>query len=309
VVNTTTSWWVPGDRLGRSFGIRLADQPSETHYTMSHQGVDYHFFDTYGIALIAGRKFLPTDHKTEFNQINSVILNSNAVKLLGIDSAQNAIGREVIWWDRKYTIVGVVQNFHQQSLRHQMEPMIFGPTYGTGSSISIKLREGGGTETISTIEQVYRKFFPDNAFSYSFLEDRYQRQYNDDNRFAKVIVVFTGLAIIISCLGLIGLSSYMAVQRTKEIGIRKVLGASLSGIVTLLSADFMRLVGVANILALPAVYMLSKIWLESYAYRITPKVFMFILPAALILLIAAITISFQVLKTAMTNPADTLKYE
>jgi putative ABC transport system permease protein len=165
------------------------------------------------------------------------------------------------------------------------------------------------TQTLTTeVEKIFEKFFPDNAFSYVYLEDSYNAQYNDEKRFAKVIVIFTVLGIIIACLGLIALSSYTAVQRTKEIGIRKALGASLSSIVTLLSADFIKLLA-AIILALPIAYMVMEKWLVNYPYRISLQWFLFIIPAGLILFIALITISFQIIKTARTNPADTLKYE
>lgn len=310
-MNATTSWRLPGDRLGRSFGIRLSDQP--THYTMSFQGVDQNFFDTYDIKLLAGRMFLPTD--MDFEETDIVILNLNAVKLLGFDSAQDAIGREIIWEDDskiKIRIVGVVGDFHQESLRNPMEPIIFAPAYSTYSSSSIKI-EAGDQETtkriVADVENVYKRFFPDNAFDYSFMEDRYNRQYHDDNRFGKVISVFTVLAILISCLGLVGLSSYMAVQRTKEIGIRKVLGASLFSIVSLLSVDFIKLVLLAILLSLPLAYVAMQSWLEGYAYKISPGVLILAIPGVLILLIASFTMSFQVLRTARTNPADTLKYE
>jgi putative ABC transport system permease protein len=141
------------------------------------------------------------------------------------------------------------------------------------------------------------------------LEDRFKNQYRDDNRFGHVVSIFTVLAIIISCLGLIGLSSYMAVQRTKEIGIRKVLGASLLSIISMLSVDFIKLILVASMLSLPIAYFAMQNWLEAYAYRIPLGWVLFAVPIVVILLIAAFTMSFQIIKTAMTNPADTLKYE
>lgn len=313
VVSAATSWRLPGDRLGRSFGIRLTDQP-DAHYTMSHQGIDYAFFDTYGIRLLAGRSFLPTDHRTDFRDTRVVILNLNAVKLLGLDSAQQAVGRQLYWGDdsRPLTIVGVVNDFHQESLKRAMEPMIFAPSYSTYSSTSIKLASADEAKTeqiLADVKAAFIKSFPDNAFNYAFMDERFRGQYDDDNRFAKVISVFTVLAIIISCLGLVGLSSYTAAQRTKEIGIRKVLGASLASIVTLLSADFIKLVICATLLALPIAYFATQTWLDGYAYRITPGVLIFALPVLMILLIAAFTMSFQVLKAAMANPSDTLKYE
>jgi putative ABC transport system permease protein len=190
-----------------------------------------------------------------------------------------------------------------------MEPIVFLPTYETYGPTSIRIRTANVATLVQQVEKVYKRFFPGNPFSYVFLEDTYNSQYNDDKRFAKVIIIFTILGIIISCLGLIGLSSYTAVQRTKEIGIRKALGASLANIVSLLSSGFIKLVLIAILLSFPLAYVLMERWLTNYPYRITLQWFLFIAPALLILFIAAATISFQILKTARTNPAETLKYE
>jgi putative ABC transport system permease protein len=311
VVGATTSTNLPGDRLGRNFDMRLSDQPSSTRYTISTFGVDHNFFDTYQVSLLAGRKFLPTDHKVKYEDLNTVILNLNAAKLLGIDNAQNAIGKELVWGSgqRKWHIIGVVANFHQESLKAPMEAIVFRPVYSTYSATSIRFQSADRPRVIADVEKAFKQSFPDNAFEYFFLEDLYKRQYNDDNRFGSVISIFTVLAIIISCLGLIGLSSYTAVQRTKEIGIRKVLGASLFSIVSLLSVDFIKLVLMAALLSLPIAYFAAHNWLEGYAYRITVGWALFLVPIVLILLIAGLTISFQVVKTAMTSPAETLKYE
>lgn len=314
VTSASTSGRLPGSRLGRSFGIRMADQPAGQKYTLSFYGVDYGFFDTYGIKLLAGRKFLPTDHNPDFAKLNKVILNESGVKLLGIPGVDDAIGRELIWGGspekpRHWTIVGVITDFHQESLKKPKEPMIFRPSYGTYSPTSVKLQPGQEQQVIAEAETVFNRFFPGNAFQYQFLEDRYNNQYNDDNRFGQVVGIFTGLGILISCLGLIGLSSYTAVQRTKEIGIRKVLGATTASIVTLLSADFIKLVLLATALSLPIAWYTMSEWLAAYPYRITLGVLVFAIPVVLILIIAAVTISAQVLKTAMADPARTLKYE
>jgi putative ABC transport system permease protein len=309
ITSAATSNRLPGSRLGRGFDFRLSDQPSSTHYTMSHFGADYNFFDTYGVSVIVGRRFLPTDHKVEFDKINVTIINENAVKLLGIENATEALGKEIISDKNRWQIIGVVKDFHQESLKKPKEPIIFLPTYSTYGPTSIKFKRADTEGLIAEVQKVYKKFFPDNAFSYVFLEDSYKMQYSDEKRFAKIIIIFTVLGIIISCLGLIGLSSYTAVQRTKEIGIRKALGASLASIVTLLSADFIKLVFAAIVLALPIGYYMMETWLTKYPYRIPLQWFLFIYPALLILLIAMLTISFQIMKTARTNPANTLKYE
>jgi putative ABC transport system permease protein len=312
VTHATTSRSIPGERLGRTFGIRLSDQPADAKYTMSVMNVDHDFFDTYQLSLFAGRKFVQTDHKYNFDDIKAVILNVNAVKLLGISSPESAIGREVVWGEngtRLWVVVGVVRDYHQESLKSPMEPMIFRPAYSTEHRASVRMQNTEKEKTIAAVETVYKKFFPANGFQYSFLEDRYMRQYKDDHRFGKVITIFTLLGIIISCLGLIGLSSYTAYQRTKEIGIRKVLGASLGSILSLLSFDFLKLVLIATLLALPIAYFAMENWLAGYAYRIPVELMLFVLPVLLILFIAGITMSFYVVKTARTNPADSLRYE
>jgi putative ABC transport system permease protein len=309
IVSAATSSRLPGDRLGRGFGYRLSDQPSSAHFTMSFLGADHNFFDTYSVSLITGRRFLPTDHKADFAEINTAIINQNALRLLGIANAQEAIGKELISFDDQWRIIGVVNDFHQESLKKPMEPIVFVPTYSTHGPTSIRFQSANTEKVIADVEKVYKRFFPDNAFSYFFMEDSYKGQYNDEKRFAKVIMIFTVLGIIISCLGLIGLSSYTAVQRTKEIGIRKALGASLTSIVALLSRGFMKLVFASIILAFPIAYYFMNNWLVNYPYRISLQWFLFIVPAVVILLIALLTISFQIIKTARVNPANTLKYE
>lgn len=309
VISATTSNHTPGKRLGRAFNIHLLDEAASSNFTMSFLGVDHSFFDTYNVPVIAGRKFAITDHHTNMDEVKNIILNVNGIKLLGIQNPEDAIGKPVSFWDKNWTIVGVVLDYHQQSLKNPMEPMIFFPSYGIYYPTSIKIESADAQQTVVEIESAFKKFFPDNAFQYSFLEDQFKNQYRDDNRFGQVVSIFTVLAIMISCLGLIGLSSYTAVQRTKEIGIRKVLGASLISIVSMLSADFIKLILIASILSLPIAYFAMQNWLEAYAYRIPLGWVLFVVPIVVILFIAALTMSFQIIKTAMTNPAETLKYE
>jgi putative ABC transport system permease protein len=307
-----TSNRLPGDRLGRSFGIRLTDHSSDQKFTLSNMGVDHSFFEAYNIKIIAGRAFIPEDHKVNFDDLKVVVINENAMKLLGIPDAESAIGKQLVWGrdgTRKWDIVGVMQDFHQESMKLPMEPIVLRPNYGPYSPASIKFSTDDTQALIAGVEKVFKEFFPGNAFQYSFLSDTYNRQYKDDTRFGKVISIFTGLGIIISCLGLIGLSSYTAVQRTKEIGIRKTLGATTSSIVALLGYDFVKLVLLATIIALPIAYFAMDKWLQGYAYRITPGWLLFVAPVVIILVISALTVSLQVMKTAMTSPAETLKYE
>jgi putative ABC transport system permease protein len=309
VINSTTSNNVPGARLGRVFNVHWADEPSAQNFTMSFMAVDYSFFDTYQIALIQGRGFSSKDHHYDWDDITHVVLNKKAINLLGVKDSDEVVGKSVAFWDKTWTIIGVVDDFHQQGLKRPMEAMVFFPSYGTYQPTSIRIAGVNHKETLAKIETVFNRLFPDNAFEYSFLETTFKNQYLDDIRFSKIVNTFTVLAIIIACLGLIGLSSYTAVQRTKEIGIRKVLGASLYNIVALLSSNFLKLIIVACLLSLPIAYFTMHDWLATYAYRISLGWSLFAAPIALILLIAAATLSFQLLKAAMTNPVDTLKHE
>jgi putative ABC transport system permease protein len=309
VLHVTTSNHVPGARLGRTFDVHMADQGSESHYTMSFLAIDYSFMDTYQVPLVAGRNFEPTDHHFQWEAIRNVIMNIEGVRLLGFREASDAVGKEINFWDKTWTIVGVVADFHQQALKRPIEPMLFFPSYGEYNQTSIKIRRAGIESAISSIEKTYKQMFPGNAFQYYVLEDSFNRQYSDDNRFGQVVRVFTVLAILIACLGLIGLSSYTALQRTKEIGIRKVLGASVFGIVALLSSGYSKLIGVASLLAVPIAFYSMQKWLSGYIYRIELDWTLFVWPVLLIIAIAATTVGLQLLRAATRNPATTLRHE
>ncbi|MBT1697841.1 ABC transporter permease [Fulvivirgaceae bacterium PWU4] len=308
VTSAATSGPLPGRRLGRTFDIRLKDGAGTEHYTMSQFQCDYDFFDTYKIPLLAGRKFLASDHNVNWDKINTVVVNRNATALLGFERPQDIVGRQMTFWGRDWNVVGVVGDFHQESLRSPMEPLFFIPAYGRNAT-SIRLSTNDYQQLIPAIESAFKEFFPDNIFEYFFIEDRYKQQYSDEDRFAKVVNIFTVLAIIVSCLGLIGLSSYAAVQRTKEIGIRKVLGASVANILSMLSLDFVKLVAVAIVLSIPIAYYFMQNWLATYAYKIALSWTVFILPIVLILSITIVTVSSQIIKVALSNPSRSLRHE
>ena len=313
VINATTTWRVPGDRLGRAFNVRVDGQPADMHYTISHVGVDHDFFKTMDIKVVGGRTFLPSDHRINFDDLNTVVINKHAMRLFGFKNPDDAVGQQLLWGNdgtRKWTIVGVVNDYHQEGLQKPMEAMVFRPAYSTDSPILVKIESGTNVEeAISNVKTLYQKFFAGNSFEYDFLEDQYKAQYRDDQRFGKVIGVFTGIAIVVACLGLIGLSSFTAAQRTKEIGIRKVLGATVMNVVSILSIDFIKLVIFAALISIPIAYISMREWLDGYTYRIDLNWILFALPVIMVILIATITICFQVLKVAMTKPAETLKCE
>jgi putative ABC transport system permease protein len=205
-------------------------------------------------------------------------------------------------------IIGVLEDYHQMSLKAKVIPVAF--RLGTPNSFySLKLESKNYHDIIRAIETPWTNFFPGNPVDYFFLDQFFNRQYERDNRFGQVFTIFTILAIFIASLGLLGLASFMALQRTKEIGIRKVLGSSVSNIIILLSKGFMRPVLLAILIACPLGWWLMNQWLESFPYRTTIGLWPFVISGLLVLMIAFISVSSQTLKAAMTKPAETLKYE
>ena len=309
VKEAATSWNTPGGETGRSFNVRQADSAATNQFTVRHTAVDYGFLDVYGVKLIAGRNFKPSDHDPVGRNLRNMLINRSAAKLLGFNTPEDAIGKSILRGTRKWDVVGVVEDYHQKSLRYPKEPMIFMPFYGTGSQISVKLTPGDLPGTIAQIKTKYDAFFPGNLFEYTFLDERFNRQYENDQLFGKTFGIFAGLAIFVACLGLLGLTMFATIQRTKEIGVRKVLGASVGNIVMLLSTSFLKLILLSAIVAFPLAWWAMNSWLRDFAYRVNIGWWIFILAGASALLIALGTISFQAIKAAIANPVKSLRTE
>lgn len=304
-----TSWNTPGGDIGRSFNVRQADSAATNRFTVRQTGVDYGFLDVYGIKVIAGRNFTKSDHDPKGSNLRSMLINRSAAKLLGFRSPEDAINKPILRGTRKWDVVGVVEDYHQKSLRYPMEPMIFMPFYGTNNQISVKLTPGDLSGTIAQIKSKYDEFFPGNLFDYTFLDERFNRQYATDQLFGKTFGIFAGLAIFVACLGLLGLTMFATIQRTKEIGVRKVLGASVSNIVMLLSTSFLKLILLSAVVAFPLAWWAMHSWLQDFAYRVNIGWWIFILALGSSLLIALVTISFQAIKAAIANPIKSLRTE
>jgi putative ABC transport system permease protein len=309
VKGATTSNNVPGQELNRDFKVRRTDTAEDTYFTVRSFGVNYDFTEVYGIKLLAGRNFSPADHNPDWNKLHNLLINETAVKLLGFSSPEDAIGKTIQVYDKQWDVVGVIGDFHQKSLRNPIEPTLLLPLYGTWNPISIKVAANDLPRTLASIRSQYEAFFPGNIFDYFFMNERFNRQYKDDQLFGKVFGLFAGFAIFVACLGLFGLSLVTTAQRTKEIGVRKVLGASAGHIVTLLSKDFLKLVLVANLIAWPLAWYAIHTWLEGFAYRIDLDVWVFVLAGILALLVALLTISYQSVKAALSNPVNSLRSE
>ena len=308
-------------RIGMYNNVTWEGAPEGERIELIHNSVDYDFIDTYEIELIAGRNFspeFPTDHRNtrgeggEAQNAGAVILNEEAVRNFGWE---DAIGKKVIQTyggaRYYYTVVGVIKNFHFSSLKNTIKPMNLFLSLSSIRYISVNMQTQDIPETVAFIEETWNKIFPNLPMNYYFLDSVFDRQYRSEQRLQNLFGYFSALAIFIACLGLLGLASFAAEQRTKEIGIRKVLGSSVSGIVGLLSREFTYLVLVANILAWPAAYLVSRAWLKNFAYRINinTQFGYFIAAAVLALLIAWLTVSFQAIKAAHANPVDSLRYE
>ena len=309
VKNAATSFWVPGNEMGRNFGVRSTDGDPNTHFTVRFDGVSHDYIKTYGMQLLAGRDFTATDYSSSFDKLHNVILNQNAIKALGFSSPQAAIGRTILNGTKKWDIVGVIADFHQKSLRYPIEPTILEPILNIQNQISIKIDPKNVAATVAAVKTKYLAFFPGNIFDYSFLDEQFNAQYKNDELFGKAFSIFGGFAIFIACLGLLGLSLFATIQRTKEIGVRKVLGASVSNIVLLLSKDFIKLVIIAIVIATPVAWYILHNWLQDFAYRITISWWIFGLAGIVAIAVALATISFQAIRAAGTNPVKSLRSE
>ncbi|MDH4197672.1 MAG: ABC transporter permease, partial [Candidatus Aminicenantes bacterium] len=269
--------------------------------------VDYDYIRTLGMTILEGRDF-----SREFSTDKSaVIINEEAVKQYQFSEP---LGKILSRYRSEkgdldsHTVIGVVKNFHFDSLRSAIEPMMMVLGESTGR-ISFRVKAGGIPEGVKSLERTWKKFLPDQPLNFGFMDEKFDELYRAERRIGRIFGVFAGLALLIGCLGLFGLASYVAARRTKEIGIRKVLGATEPGIVGLLMKEFLLLVGLANILAAPAAYFVMKKWLGSFAYRTPIEAWIFAVAAATTLAIAALTVSYRSLKAAATQPVDCLRYE
>ncbi|MBN8651960.1 MAG: ABC transporter permease [Cytophagales bacterium] len=269
--------------------------------------VDDGFVSTLNMTLAAGRNF-----ENDMPNQDQVIVNEEAVKMLGFTNAAEAVGSKITFQTRggaeSSTIIGVLKDFHFRSPKEGHLPMLF--YYAQPNDyIALQVSSADMQQTLSSIQTTWNQVYPNTVFNYFFLDEKYDQQYRADTQFGKIMAAFSILIIVIACLGLFGLSSYTIIQRTKEIGIRKVLGASVIGIVKLLSLEFAKTVFVAALIALPVAYFAMEEWLSNYAIRIGSNVWIYIVSVFAIMLLAMITVSFQTIKTAGRNPVNSLKQE
>lgn len=300
---------IPTGRLLDAMGSQInnGDSLAPTKADIKFVVVDEGYAPAYGIKTVAGRSF-SKDYGTD---TSAYIINEAAVKALGLKSNEAAVGKEFRYGGRKGQIVGVINDFHFESLHQRILPLVFFMPTGVGNygNLSIKISGNNVSAALAHIEKTWKKFLPETPYDYSFLDSRFEKLYASEGKQGTIFTVFAFIAIFIACLGLLGLSAFAISQRFKEIGIRKVLGANAGNIVGLLSKDFLKLVMIAAIIAFPVAWLAMSKWLEDFAYRIDIPWWIFIAAGVIAAVVAFGTISFQALKAANANPVKSLRTE
>ncbi len=304
VVEVSGSDAIPGgDHNWGTSMIREGQDDSESQ-SVKMMWVDEHFHDTYGMRLAAGR-FHSKDLRGDERQ---VIVNETLIKNFGFESNEAAIGQKMKVGEYDFPIIGVLEDFSWYSLKQENEPILLNYTE-YGSNISVRLSTADIANTMEMIRSEYESFFPNNPFDYYFMDEYFDRQYKGDQQFGQIFTTFSFIAVVIACLGLFGLASFTLHLRIKEIGVRKVLGASLESILMLIYRDYLKLVAIASVIGVPLVYLATSKWLEDFATRISFSVDLILIPVMVLIVITLLTISYQSLKAATNNPTRSLRSE
>ncbi|MCE7992007.1 MAG: FtsX-like permease family protein [Roseivirga sp.] len=302
ITATARTGGMPGRTFGRR-GVVPEGASEEDTWIVSVLNFDESYVELMGMEIVNGRMF---DREIQTDQQQAILINEAMAKELAWDEP---VGRKIGFGQNERTIIGVVKDFHFASMRFKIEPlaMFFNPN--GGGNLAIKFNAGNVSETMAFVQDAWNEVYPNSPIEYRFFDEEFGQQYESDERFGRLVFSFTWLAIFIACLGLFGLSAFTAEQKTKEIGVRKVLGASISGIVVLLSRQFTKLIIVAMVLASPLAYFMMDTWLNDFAYRVDINWFWFLVSAIAALAIALLTVTFQSVKAAMINPANSLRCE
>ena len=296
----------PSDNGGWGSDFKYNNAPKQTDFNAQLKWADAAYFKLYNLQFVAGQPYGNSD------TITGYVVNETLLSKLGVRDPKDAIGKYIGLWDEKFTyapITGVVKDFNTRSLKRDIPPVIMGSWKNVFQKINIKLHPATINQTLTAIERLCNSTFPDGLYEYQFLDKKIADFYNNDQRLSQLYKIFACIAIFISCLGLYGLVSFMAVQRTKEVGIRKTLGASVIDIVYLFSREFTLLILIAFIIAAPLGYFFMRKWLDDFAYRITIGPGTFLLAIVASLLIAWLTVGYKAVKSALANPVKSLRTE
>jgi putative ABC transport system permease protein len=267
--------------------------------------VDFDYPETMKIEMASGRTF---DKKYATDSGRAFLVNEEVPKLMGLNSAA-AVGKRFNFQGIDGTIVGVMKNFHYQSVRAAIEPLAVAVRAGNLAFAVVRLQAGAVSQALEAVKTTWQKVYPQYPFDYRFFDQDFDQMYRSDERMGAMLKIFAVLAVLIACLGLFGLASFTAEQRTKEIGVRKVLGAAVPGIVVLLTREFVQWVLIADLIAWPAAYFLMQSWLQGFAFRTGIQWWLFLATGAGTMAVALLTVGFQALRAADANPVHALKYE
>jgi len=290
--------------ISSTSGVTRVGADRKSSYNYYVYGVDADFVPAMDIKMAAGRNFIAGSLNKD-----EVLVNEETVRLLGFASPEAAVGSKINFWGGQPVIAGVMKNYHQRSLKEALLPMIhmYEPRYTNYFAVKMNARDI--RHTVSAVEKKWQAYFKDHPFNYFFLDDMFNQQYLADTRLGQIVTIFSVFTIFITCLGLLGLTAYSVSRRTREIGIRKVLGASVTGIIHLLTRDFIRLVVIAVVIATPIAWWAMNQWLDDFAYRIAIPWWAFAIAGLLMMVVAVFTISFQSMKAALMNPIKSLRSE
>jgi putative ABC transport system permease protein len=305
VANLSFSFSSPAARGSWGSDFKFDHSGKSTNFSANLKWADIDYFKTYNLQFVAGRPYFPGD------TVREMVVNETLLRKLGITDPKLALGKEINFWDGrvKGPIVGVIRDFNSYSLREPMAPVVLGTLKQVYRMLNIRIKPGKEKAVIASAQRLWEKTYPDYLFEYDFLDQTVENFYTQENQLSQLYKIFAAIAIFISCLGLYGLVSFMASQRTKELGIRKVLGASAGHIVYLLSKEFSLLIIVAFGLAVPVAYYFMHKWLQNYTYRVDLSVWIFLLAIAGSIVIAWLTVGHRAIKAAMASPVRNLRTE
>lgn len=296
---------VPGEEIFWTRRTRKVGDTEDKNFTVYMVGTDHAYFDAYNIDIVAGRGY---DKNLSSDTLN-ILINETTVASLGYASPEEAVGTKVYAGGNEVNVIGVVSNYHQLSLKNTINPIVYPLIERSSDFITIKLGTDDYRMAYDEVKATFDQFFAGEPFDTFFLDEFYNRQYVNEQNFSKAFTLFAVFAIIVACLGLFGLTSFTALQKTKEIGVRKVLGADVNQIVFLLSKEFLILIAVGNVVSWPIVYLVMDGWLDNFTSRIGIGISVFAIAATLVILIAIIAIGYKTFSIAKTNPIKALRYE
>jgi putative ABC transport system permease protein len=288
---------------GMVMGSGLTIEGNENFYETQVKAIDYSYMNLFGLTLVAGQNIADSDTAQGF------LVNEKLASTVGYSNPNDILGKIIRVWGKKLPVVGVVKDFHTVSLRSPIEATIMMNRIRNYGSLAVRISPANMQETIKEIQKKWEMIYPDFIFSYQFLDESIREFYEDEQRTSTLLTIFTSLAIFIGCLGLFGLTSFMANQKTKEIGVRKVMGASVQSIIVLFAKEFVLLIIIAFSVAAPLAWYFSSQWLNQFAYKINIGPIVFMVGLTITFLIAIITVGFRSFKAATANPVDSLKYE